>query len=41
MRAWRYNKVFYMERERDLIISWQYESLAMNQGAIKQGLTVF
>ena len=39
MRAWRYNKVFYMERKRDLIISWQYESLAMNQGAIKQGFT--
>ena len=29
-----------MERKRDLIISWQYVSLAMNQGAIKRGLTV-
>ena len=25
MRVWHYNKVFYMERKRDLIISWQYE----------------
>jgi hypothetical protein len=41
MRVWHYNKGFYMERKRDLIISWQYESLAMNQGAIKQGLIVF
>ena len=29
-----------MERKRDLTISWRYESLAMNQGAIKRGFTV-
>jgi len=41
VRVWHYNEVFYMERKRDLIISWQYASLAMIQGAIKWGFTVF
>jgi len=40
MRVWHYNEGFYMERKRDLIISWRYASLAMNRGAIKQGFTV-
>ena len=40
MRVWRYSEVFYMERKRDLIISWRYASLAMNRGAIKRGFTV-
>jgi hypothetical protein len=40
MRTWHYNEGFYMERKRDLIISWRYESLAMIRGAIKQGFTV-
>jgi hypothetical protein len=40
MRVWHYNEGFYMERKRDLIISWQYVNLAMNRGAIKQGFTV-
>jgi len=30
-----------MERKRDLIIAWQYASLAMNRGAIKRGFTVY
>jgi hypothetical protein len=32
-------RFFYMERKRDLIISWWYASLAMNRGEIKQGFT--
>jgi hypothetical protein len=40
MWVWRYNKIFYMGRKQDFIISWWYVSLAMNKGAIKQGFTV-
>jgi hypothetical protein len=36
-----YNEGFYMERKRNLIISWRYASLAMNRGEIKRGFTVY
>ena len=35
MRVWHYNEGFYMERKRDLIISWRYASLAMNRRATR------
>ena len=41
MRVWHFNRVITTYGKRDSRNSWRYASLAVNQGAIKRGFTVY